>query len=235
MIKAIIFDKDGTIIDFDAFWVTVSEYAVKEMLESLGCQEIAVDEFLYAMGVTDGVTSINGVLCYGTYEMMAEKIYQVLQKYGYSGDFEEIKTLTLETHKKHSDKGIVKATCNDIKGFFKDLKSKGIILAIVTTDILSVTKRCLNALDIEDYFDEIYTDDGNFPPKPAPDTVFDLCRKYSLELSEILMVGDTKTDVQFAKNAGIKVVCVAKTEENRQILLNETDTVVKDISYITLE
>ncbi len=37
MIKAIIFDKDGTLIDFDSFWVTISEYAIKEMLEALNC------------------------------------------------------------------------------------------------------------------------------------------------------------------------------------------------------
>ena len=223
MIKAIIFDKDGTIIDFDAFWVTVSE-----------CTLVPVDEILYEMGVKDKITSINGVLCYGTYEMMAEKIYAVLTGHGYAVDFEEIKRLTLETHKKHSDKGIVKATCRDIKGFFKDLKSKGIILAVVTTDVLSVTKRCLKALEIEEYFDEIYTDDGTFPAKPAPDAVFDLCKKYNLELSEVLMAGDTKTDIEFAKNAGIKVVCVAKSEENKQILLKETDNVVKDISCIAI-
>ncbi len=48
------------------------------------------------------------------------------------------------------------------------------------------------------------------------------------------MAGDTKTDIEFAKNAGIKVVCVAKSEENKQILLKETDNVVKDISCITI-
>ncbi len=166
---------------------------------------------MYALEVKDKVTSINGVLCYGTYKMMAEKIYGVITKYGYKGSFEETQRLTLETHKKHSDKGVV------------------------TTDVLSVTKRCLKLLEIEEYFDEIYTDDGSFLPKPAPDAALDLCRKYNLDISEILMVGDTKTDIDFAKNAGIKVICVAKTEENRQILLNETQNVVKDISYITLQ
>ena len=32
-IDAIIFDKDGTLIDFDAFWVSVSCKAIEEVLE----------------------------------------------------------------------------------------------------------------------------------------------------------------------------------------------------------
>ncbi|MBO5453098.1 MAG: HAD family hydrolase [Clostridia bacterium] len=232
--KAIIFDKDGTLIDFDAFWVTISEYAVKEMFEILNCKDVPVNEALEAMGVKDGVTSINGVLCYGTYKMMAEKIYGVLTKHGYTKSFEEVEELTLKTHKNHSDKGVVKGTCPDIKGFFKGLKERGIILAVVTTDVLSVTKHCLSALGIEEYFDEIYTDDGIVPAKPAPDAAFDLCRKYSLKPSEVVMVGDTVTDINFAKNADIDVICVAKSEENRQLLLKETSTVLPDISYISL-
>ena len=35
MVKAIIFDKDGTLIDFDSFWITVSVDAIKHILKNV--------------------------------------------------------------------------------------------------------------------------------------------------------------------------------------------------------
>lgn len=49
-IQAIIFDKDGTLLDFDAFWIAVSVYAIKDMLKQLGRENIPVDEFLDVLG-----------------------------------------------------------------------------------------------------------------------------------------------------------------------------------------
>jgi phosphoglycolate phosphatase-like HAD superfamily hydrolase len=46
------------------------------------------------------------------------------------------------------------------------------------------------------------------------------------------MVGDTLSDMNFAINGGIRSVGLAKSEENKAILLEKTDTVVPDISYL---
>ena len=46
------------------------------------------------------------------------------------------------------------------------------------------------------------------------------------------MVGDTLTDMRFAKNAGIRAIGVAKNEKNRKILSTMTDTVVHDVSLV---
>ena len=59
---AVIFDKDGTLIDFDAFWVSVSVKAIGMLLERLNMDVSITDEVLLAFGVKDGVTGIEGVL-----------------------------------------------------------------------------------------------------------------------------------------------------------------------------
>ena len=46
------------------------------------------------------------------------------------------------------------------------------------------------------------------------------------------MVGDTLTDMNFAKNAGVKAIGVAKSEKNKSILMPYADAVIHDISKI---
>ena len=66
--EGIIFDKDGTLLDFDAFWVKESVVAIREFLNDIGTELVDISEILTALGVRDGRTDTNGVLCKGTYE-----------------------------------------------------------------------------------------------------------------------------------------------------------------------
>ncbi len=76
---AVIFDKDGTLIDFDSIWVPVSVKALEDILGELHREDIPVGEFLTAFGVHDGVTDINGVLCKGTYAQMGQIVHEILK------------------------------------------------------------------------------------------------------------------------------------------------------------
>ena len=43
---AIIFDKDGTLLDFDAFWVSLSVKALEDVLGELGTEQDLLGEIL---------------------------------------------------------------------------------------------------------------------------------------------------------------------------------------------
>jgi len=231
--KAIIFDKDGTLIDFDAFWLTITEKALDTIQNKLEREDIPREAFLTSLGVIDGVTGIEGVLCHGTYKQMFERVHKVLTAHGCDISFETLSGIAMDAYEKSADEGIVKGTCENIKEFLSGLKQKGLILAVVTTDNPTITDKCLNLLEIRELFDEIYTDDGKTPTKPDPYCIEEICKKYKIGKDEIVMVGDTFTDVNFAKNGEIPVICVAKSEVNRRILSRETSIIVPDISYIT--
>ena len=230
--KAIIFDKDGTLIDFDAFWVTISYEAIDDILRTLNCEHILQEEILSALGVKNGITDINGILCRGTYVQMGQEIYKVLNNYGCTCTVEEVTKLTINAYHKNVAKGIIEPTCNNISEVLEQLRNRGIKLAIVTTDDSFITQKCLETLGIDTYFDAVYTDDGTMPTKPEPDCLYDFCEKQGLTTSEVIMVGDTLTDVFFAKNGGIKVIGVAKNNVNRKILSGQADVVIPDISHI---
>ena len=234
MIKAIIFDKDGTLIDFDSYWIAVSENAINHILAELKMQNIPLSEMLCAIGVENGVSDVDGLLCKGTYEQIAVAFGEVLQKYGCSIAKDEIVKLTLNSYNLNADTGKVKGTCDNIKDVLSCLKDKGIKLAVVTTDNPEITLSCLEKLGVEEMFDKVYTDDGNYPVKPDPFCAFDFCKLAGAGKDEIIMVGDTVTDVRFARNAGIRVVGVGKTEESRNRLSECADKVVPDVSYLPL-
>ena len=65
-IEAVIFDKDGTLLDFDSFWVKVSQKATEKVLSSFGAEKDLVFRILETLGVHNGITDINGVLCKGS-------------------------------------------------------------------------------------------------------------------------------------------------------------------------
>ena len=230
--KAVIFDKDGTLLDFDSFWVEISYNAIREILEKIEIKNIDANEILEFMGVKNKETDITGVLCHGTYAQLAQEICVFLGKYGYEFSSDSLTELVVEAYRSNMHRGVVKPTCEDIVETLINLKNQGIRLIVVTTDDAVITKRCLEALKIEDLFDCIYTDDGKTPVKPDPYCIEEICRKYGLEKSQIVMVGDTLRDVEFARNGHIKVIGVAKNENNRKILEREADVVVPNISYV---
>lgn len=230
--KAIIFDKDGTLIDFDAFWLTISQNAVDYLLEETNLGEEVKDDILLSFGVKNGITRIDGALCCGSFNEMSIIICDVLKKHGCKLLKKDKEILINNAYKNAINTGIIKPVCDDIYSVIKTLKELNITLAIVTTDNLDFTLKCLNELKIKEFFDFIYTADGKYPSKPDPYCINEICQNLNIKKDETVMVGDTLTDAQFAKNGGIKMIGVAKCEENKEILQKESDIVIPNISYL---
>jgi phosphoglycolate phosphatase len=70
------------------------------------------------------------------------------------------------------------------------------------------------------------------PTKPDPFCVYDLCKRFGVDKTRVVMVGDTMTDMNFAKNAGISAIGIAKSESNAKILEPHAYAVIKDPSFI---
>ena len=226
----IIFDKDGTLIDFDAFWVSVSINAIKYVLKELGREDIPVGEALSAIGVEDGVTDIDGALCKGTYFEIAEIIYGVIASHGCDTEREAVIKLIIDGYNICADTGVVEPTCEGIVPYLNELKANGIRLALVTTDNPYITEICLKKLGAYELFDRIYADDGEHPTKPDPYYANELMREFCVRGENMIMVGDTMTDVRFAKNAGIYAVSVAPRKESAIRLAPHTDKVIDKIT-----
>ena len=226
--EAVIFDKDGTLMEFDPFWVRVAESAVQDILNRLNINNVQAEEILEAFGVHNGVSDVNGILRKGTYEQAGEALCEMLERYGIKIETAEPAALVRETFSANSGAGEIKG-CAGLKETLCRLKSLGIRLAVVTTDSTDITRKCLEGLGIEKFFDKIYTDDGKTPPKPEPYCAGEFLKAYGIKPENAVMVGDTLTDAKFAENAGMKFIAVASGAAGKE-LEDRAAAVIPDIS-----
>ena len=228
-VEAVIFDKDGTLLDFDSFWITVSQKAIEEVLSFFGAEKDLTFRVLETLGVHNGRTDINGVLCKGTYEQIGEIVYSTLMENNYEVCFDTVVEAVVHSYNENMSVGQIKPTCTDLIDVLVELKRQNKKIVVVTTDNEQITHKCLQKLGIDHLFEKIYTDDGIVPPKPNPYAVLDFCKNYNIEKEHVVMVGDTLTDIAFAKNAGIVAIGFAKDEKNSAILKEHTDIVISEM------
>lgn len=230
---AIIFDKDGTLLDFDAFWIPITEVALGQIMKRLNMECVPAEKLLSALGVFNGLASIDGVLCYGTYAQMAEAVYPIFREYGYTGDCDTIERHFEDTYAQSISYGEIKPTCPDLAKTLSELKRRGKRLAVVTCDNREMTMKCLNGLGITDFFDRIYTDEKGMPQKPDPYYLLDFCSSLCINPARTVMVGDTLTDLLFARNSGAISVAIVKGELSDSKLYGKSDVLISKISQLT--
>jgi phosphoglycolate phosphatase len=78
----------------------------------------------------------------------------------------------------------------------------GIRIAITTSDDRAITEATISLLGITKYVDLLVCGDDDVPNKPAPDGLWKVGRQLNIQPSQILMVGDTASDMNFGRNAG---------------------------------
>lgn len=223
--KAIIFDKDGTLLDFDPFWLNLSQAAVSALAVHLGAEDYA-DALKRAIGVYGDHTMDNTIIRKGTWTEMAEAFNTVLGTAGLPArtNGQEVEAFFIAA----VGAGRVQPTCDGLAEVLTRLRERGLLLFVVTTDGPVVTAHCLKELGILDFFTEVISDDGHIPPKPDGAAIFYLTEKYRLSPEEICMVGDTDTDARFAQNGGISFIHVG----TGAIITDGKMTQIPDVSYL---
>ena len=79
-------------------------------------------------------------------------------------------------------------------------------LAILTSKDAARTKKILNKLLPEIKFKTVQSPVKGFRPKPFPDLMFKTIAKNNVFLNEVVFVGDSKYDLEMAKNSKVKFI-----------------------------
>ncbi len=197
--QAIIFDKDGTLIDFDAMWGGWTIHLAEQLQQASG---LNVREALcLAMGYDEVSKKVvaNGMLASNPMSRLYNLTIEVM---GSCGLGEQAAVKVVEQVWCIPDPVILAKPFTDMRALFCQLTENGIKIAIATADDRAPTQAMVDAFDIEEYISCMACADDGIPSKPAPDMVFSLCKQMDVEPSNVMVIGDTTSDLKMARAAG---------------------------------
>ena len=94
----------------------------------------------------------------------------------------------------------------DEKEVLNKLYDDGYILTISTSKNRPMAEQCLKVFGVYDKFSFMITSSDHFPNKPDPTSLNFIVNKFNIKKEEALMIGDTSYDALAAKNANVRSV-----------------------------
>lgn len=116
----------------------------------------------------------------------------------------------------------------DVTETLMSLKENGIRMAVVTSRDTVSLKLIADRRELTPFFETYVTGADGFLPKPAPDMVLELLKRMKLKEDEVLVVGDTTFDIDMGNSAGCKTVAVTYGNHSRERLMDSNPTFVID-------
>ena len=90
----------------------------------------------------------------------------------------------------------------------------------------------LEKLNVLHMFDYLVGGDSLRKSKPDPFPLLNICEKLNTEISDSIMIGDSVTDLNAGKGAGMPVVLVSYGYTDNKDIYNEADLVINDFSQL---
>jgi len=204
--KLIIFDKDGTLVDFCHAWERLAKARTKMMVEKMGISSSVAREILRSFGVDPDSGSIDprGPLVQASQEDEVIIAASILYRKGYPWD--EARQIAEEAFKMAESLYTLKELTKPAPGVnpvLTRLKNAGLKIAVATIDNYHRTLEVLEIIGIRYFFDLIVSKEDVKHTKPHPEMVLTICKRLGIPPEKTLMVGDTVSDMIMGKRAKV--------------------------------
>ena len=202
-IDLVVFDKDGTLIEFHPMW----RGWVGELAERLSAAtgRPLVDQLFSLMGVDreSGVVYPHGLLAATPMSRLRELVVRALV----DGDVPPEAAEQAVAAAWHAPDPVATATpTTDLAAVLDGLAARGIRAAVATSDDREPTERTLAALGIAARFEILACADDGHLVKPAPDPVLRIAERLDVPVDRILVVGDAPADMRMGRAAHVRRV-----------------------------
>lgn len=199
--RVVIFDKDGTLIDFRRMW---GNWAIQfaQRISTVVQRDVTADILaLYGVDAHTHHIAPHGALAIAPMPLMQHMVAQYLvpwhANYAHA-------LLLVQQMWQEPDPVRDALPLADLLGLCAWLEMQGIRMAVATADNRQPTLATLQHLGIAQYVTVVAcADDVGVAPKPAPDKIYAVCRALGVSPQVAVMVGDTPADMQMGRNAGV--------------------------------
>ena len=200
-IFTILFDLDGTLVDTAPDLMRAHNHVMKK--------------FGYPTKSTDEIRNLVGQ---GAGAMLGRSIWGQAKKEFGKVQNEKIKKEMIDAFVDYYGKNIINESTliNGVKEFLKWCKEKNISMAVCTNKQEHLAIDLLKKIGIYDYFEYVAGSNTFDYCKPDPRHLTNVIEILGGEIKRSIMIGDSETDANAGKNAGIPVILLEDgyTEKN---------------------
>lgn len=210
MIKAIIFDMDGLMIDSERVTFECYQERLKDM-------NLTMDEEFYK--------TLLGKTIKGIYQ----RFYDV-----YGNDF-PIENVIQDVHQLMAERfeteGVpVKKGLVELLHYLKDNNYKTIVATSSNRDRVD---KILAQAKITEFFDDSICGDEVTKGKPNPEVFLKSCQKLGVNVDEAIVLEDSEAGIQASYDANIKVICIPDMKYPEKQYEEKTFKISKDLTEVT--
>jgi phosphoglycolate phosphatase len=224
-IRAILFDKDGTLVDFQRTWGPATHTVLTQLcngdggvfdrLARVSLYDAAERKLLAGSPVVIETT-------YGYGKLWAEALGVPL-----TADFvDRIDRMYFQTTLDHL------TPMGDVRALLTSLAGRGLRLGLMTNDADANTRAQMQRLGLAGLLEFIAAYDSGHGHKPDPDPVLAFAAFAKVAPAEIAVVGDTEHDLAAARAAGALAVAVLSGPVPRERLEPHADVVLPSIAEL---
>ena len=220
--RAVLFDKDGTLFDFQKSW---AGWIGQEVVQLSGGDPGLAAEIASAIGydIETGRVLPGSPAIAGTEHDVAQLLVPFVPGMALAD---------MVAHLNQTATQLVPVEVLPLVPFLAGLAAKDLYLGIATNDSEVAARKHLRLFGVEGMFDFIAGFDSGHGAKPDPGMCAAFARTCGITTDQVVMVGDSLHDLHAGRAAGMQTVAVLTGVATSDDLRDHADVVLPDIGHL---